>query len=83
MSEKSTVILVNNKGMGKGPEELQLTLLGKYLQLLSESGELPSAVCFYTEGVKLVTDGSPVLNQLLELEKKGIRLIVCSTRVRL
>jgi intracellular sulfur oxidation DsrE/DsrF family protein len=65
--------------MGKGPEDLQLTLIGKYLQLLDQNGELPTAICFYTEGVKLVTDGSPVLEQLRALEKKGVRLVVCST----
>ena len=79
MSVKDTVILVTNKGMGKGPEELQLTLIGKYLQLLDQNGELPAAICFYTEGVKLATDGSAVLEQLRVLEKKGVRLIVCST----
>lgn len=79
MSANDTVILVTNKGMGKGPEDLQLTLIGKYLQLLDQNGELPTAICFYTEGVKLVTDGSPVLEQLRALEKKGVRLVVCST----
>ena len=79
MSVKDTVILVTNKGMGIGPEELKLTLIGKYLQLLDQNGELPAAICFYTEGVKLATDGSAVLEQLRVLEKKGVRLIVCST----
>jgi intracellular sulfur oxidation DsrE/DsrF family protein len=79
LSANDTVILITNKGMGKGPEELQLTLIGKYLQLLDQNGELPAAICFYTEGVKLATDGSPVLEQLRVLEKKGVRLIVCST----
>lgn len=65
--------------MGKGPEDLQLTLIGKYLQLLDQNGELPTAIYFYTDGVKLVTDGSPVLEQLRALEKKGVRLVVCST----
>jgi intracellular sulfur oxidation DsrE/DsrF family protein len=65
--------------MGKGPEELQIMLMGKYLQLLVQGDDLPAAICFYTEGVKLVIDGSPVLEQLASLEKKGVRLIVCST----
>jgi selenium metabolism protein YedF len=79
MSAKDTVILITNNGMGHGPEDLQLTLISKYLQLLDQNGDLPAAICFYTEGVKLVTDGSPVLEQLRALEKKGVRLIVCST----
>ncbi len=79
MSTNDTVILITNKGMGKGPEDLQLTLIGKYLQLLDQNGELPAAICFYTEGIKLATDGSPVLEQLRALEKKGVRLVVCTT----
>jgi intracellular sulfur oxidation DsrE/DsrF family protein len=79
MSMKNAVILITNHGMGKGPEELQLTLIGKYLQLLLQNDTLPSAICFYTEGVELTVDGSPVLEQLLELDKAGVRLIVCST----
>ena len=79
MSANNTVILVTNKGMGKGPEELQMTLIGKYLQLLDQNDELPAAICFYTDGVKLMTSESPVLDQLHTLEEKGVRLIVCST----
>ncbi len=65
--------------MGYGPEELQLMLVGKYLQLLSQGEDFPAAICFYTEGVKMVIEGSPILEQLVVLEKKGVRLIVCST----
>jgi len=79
MATNDTVILVTRYGMGNGPEELQLTLIGKYLQLLSQAEDFPAAICFYTEGVKMVIKGSPVLDQLAMLEKKGVRLIVCST----
>lgn len=34
MPTNDTVILVTRNGMGKGPEELQLMFIGKYLQLL-------------------------------------------------
>lgn len=76
---RDTVILVSNNGMGKSDEALQLTLFGKYIELLMQNGELPAAICFYTDGVKLVCDGSPVIEKLRELEAKGVRLIVCST----
>ena len=74
-----TVILVTNNGMGKADEKLQLLLSGKYLELLSQHTDLPNAICFYTEGIKLVCKGSPVIEQLRALESKGVRLIVCST----
>lgn len=76
---RDTVILVSNNGMGKSDEALQLTLFGKYIELLMQNGELPAAICFYTDGVKLVCEGSPAIEKLRELEAKGVRLIVCST----
>lgn len=75
----ATVVLIRENGMGHAEEALQLTLMGKYLELLAQNDELPAALCFYTEGVKLVCEGSPVLEQLRALETKGVRLIICST----
>ena len=75
----STAILVTRDGMGTADAELQHRLLRTYLSLLIEGDLLPAAICFYTEGVRLVTDGSPVLDLLKTLESKGVHLIVCST----
>jgi intracellular sulfur oxidation DsrE/DsrF family protein len=76
---KNTVLLITNEGMGKSERELQFKLIAKYFQLLLEYRDLPNAICFYTEGVRLVVEGSPVLDSLRALEEKGVRLIVCST----
>lgn len=76
---KDTVILVTSNGMGHADENLQLTLAGKYFELLLQNANLPAAICFYTDGVKLVCEGSPVIGQLHALETGGVRLIVCST----
>jgi len=79
MLTRDTVIMLASNGMGRGPEELQLLLIGKYLELLDLAEDIPAAICFYTDGVKLVIEGSPVLEQLTALERKGVRLIACST----
>jgi hypothetical protein len=76
---QSTVILMTSNGIGKANEELQVMLATKYLELLLKHGELPNSICFYTDGVKLVCEGSPVIDQLRALESAGTRLIVCST----
>ena len=76
---QNTVILITNNGIGKADEKLQQLLAGKYFELLAQNGSLPAAICFYTEGVRLVCEGSPVIAQLRELESQGVRLIVCST----
>ena len=82
MTSNNTVLNISAYGMGKGPDELQILLLEKYLQILDQGETFPAAICFYTEAVKLVAEGSPVLKHLIALEKKGIRLIVCSTCIR-
>jgi selenium metabolism protein YedF len=76
---KDAVIQITNNGMGKADETLQQKLVGKYLELIQLNDSLPNAICFYTDGVKLVVEGSPALEQLKALEEKGVRLIVCST----
>ena len=78
-NKEATTIIISMDGMGKGDYELQQKLIASYLQLLDESNLLPAAICFYTDGVKLVVEGSPVLDQLRSLEDKGVWLIVCQT----
>jgi intracellular sulfur oxidation DsrE/DsrF family protein len=65
--------------MGKAADPLPQKLIHKYFELIEQNGLLPNAICFYTEGVKLVCEGSPVLEPLQALEGHGVRLIVCST----
>lgn len=65
--------------MGSADRELQLRLLKTYLQLLDANQTQPAAICLYAEGVKLVVEGSPVLEELQELQSKGIHIISCLT----
>jgi intracellular sulfur oxidation DsrE/DsrF family protein len=74
-----TVILVTREGMGSTDQALQHKLFDTYLRLLIENATLPAAICFYADGVKLVVEGSPLLNRLREIEQRGVRLIICST----
>jgi intracellular sulfur oxidation DsrE/DsrF family protein len=77
--DSDTVILFTRNGMGDAEPELQVKLASTYFKLLDENNILPSAICFYTDGVKLVVESSPVLDSLRSLESKGVRLILCST----
>src|SRR5512140_3265406 len=77
--DSETVILVTRNGLGEAEPALQQKMAGAYFKLLDENNILPAAICFYTEGVRLAVDGSPVLASLKSLEVKGVRLILCST----
>ena len=73
------VFVFTRNGMGEAPEGLQQTLVAKFLSLAAQAEEKPAKILFYTEGVKLVCEGSPVLQWLRILEDAGVELIVCST----
>ncbi len=76
---KDTLVVVTREGMGSAEPALQRKLVGTWLTLLLEGGDLPGAICFYTDGVKLAVEGSPVLEQLSRLEERGVHLILCRT----
>lgn len=75
----STAILITRNGMGHAEAPLQQKLVTTYLAMLDESDMLPGIICFYTDGVKLVVEGSPVIEVLKSLEAKGVRLVICNT----
>jgi hypothetical protein len=54
-----TILLVTRNGMGHADPSLQQELFAKYLRPLDENNMLPGGICFYTEGVRLVSEGSP------------------------
>jgi intracellular sulfur oxidation DsrE/DsrF family protein len=76
---QNTVILVTSNGLGRADQELQQKLFIKYLEVLLVHQELPAALCFYTDGVKLVCEESPAIESLRALESRGVHLIICST----
>jgi len=77
--DSDTVLLITRNGMGDAEPALQHKLITTYLKLLDENNILPAAICFYANGVRLVVEGSPVIDLLKSLEAKGVRLVLCST----
>ena len=78
--ERAVVYMFPSDGMGQThDQELRNILAGKLIQLLMLADPLPKAVCFYTDGVKLACEGSPILKELEDLEKRGVHLVLCNT----
>jgi hypothetical protein len=78
--KKSVVIVFKSDGMGTtAAQALRETLARKFLGLIVDADPLPAAICFYTDGVKLVCEGSPVLAELAVLEQRGVPLVICKT----
>ena len=74
-----TVLLFTRNGLGDAPADLQRKLAVKFLQLNLDANALPAKILFYTDGVKLACEGSPVVNELKAMQDRGVELILCST----
>ena len=75
---KNTLVLFTRNGLGDAPTGLQLKLGSIFLNLLDKEAA-PGVIAFYGEGVKLVCDDSPVLEQLRSLVAHGATIVVCQT----
>jgi len=75
------VIVFSSDKMGDGDESLGLLLIGNFIKALKDLDKLPAKMVFYNKGVKLVTNTSPVIENLKDLEKMGVELLCCATCV--
>lgn len=79
-----TAYLVTKPWLGNvEPADLEFgqAMLGKFLGQLAGAPEKPTAICFYTEGVRVAVDDSPVLEALHTLEGSGVPLLLCGSCV--
>jgi hypothetical protein len=75
-----TVFVFNSYGMGQTDDaDLKIRLSKKFLALIADADPLPAQLCFYTDGVKLCVNGSPVLDELRALADLGVTLVLCFT----
>jgi len=67
--------------MGEGDEELGQLLMNNFIKALKDLDRLPRKMVFYNKGVILVTNNSPHIDHLRDLEKMGVELLLCATCV--
>lgn len=76
---RNLVVFVSSEGMGRGDDELGAVLMAAFLDTLSQfKGELSHAI-FVNAGARLAVEGSPVLEQVRQLEELGVEVLVCGT----
>ncbi len=74
-----TVVLIPCDTMGRGDEELGSILVRSFLHTLNEVEPLPDTMIFVNTGVQLTVEGSPVLEDLSGLERRGVQILACGT----
>jgi selenium metabolism protein YedF len=73
------ILTVPSDIMGRGDEELGGILVRAFFHTLGEVEPLPQTIIFFNSGVKLVVEGSPVVEDLQALKAQGIEILACGT----
>jgi tRNA 2-thiouridine synthesizing protein A len=79
LNTEETVFLVSSATLGQGEEELGKILMRSFIYALKEAASLPSKLLFLNSGVFLTAKGSPVLEDLKQLQEKGVEIFSCGT----
>lgn len=77
----TATIVINSQHFGQGENELGAKLMGNFLRKLWSLESKPKKIIFYNTGVKLLAEGSAVLDALNALAEAGVDLIACGTCV--
>ncbi|WP_028308976.1 sulfurtransferase-like selenium metabolism protein YedF [Desulfitibacter alkalitolerans] len=78
-SGKNIAILITSKFLGRGNDELGKVLTKSFFFTLTETYPLPKTIMFINSGIILTCEGSNVLEEIIDLEKKGVEILSCGT----
>ena len=73
------VVVIRSNVMGEGDQELGKVLIKGFIYALSQQEELPKTILFYNGGAYLTCEGSASLDDLKELEHRGVKILTCGT----
>ena len=73
------VVLIGSTELGTGDPELGRTLMRMFVFTLKEVEPPPGAIVFVNSGVRLTTEGSPLLDEIRALADRGTEVLSCGT----
>jgi selenium metabolism protein YedF len=75
------VVILSDNHMGRGDDVLGDILIRSFIHTLLQLKPLPETIICYNAGVKLAVKDSAVLDDLQELARFGVDILVCGTCV--
>ena len=76
---KKIMVMISSNCLGRGDDELGGKLVINFIKTLKEMGNELWRLVFVNSGVKLTIENADTLDDLIELEKNGIQILVCGT----
>lgn len=74
-----TVVVLSSNAMGSGVDELGRILMKGFVFALTQLDVLPETILLYNAGAKLAVSGAVTLEDLIALEKAGVKILTCGT----
>lgn len=74
-----TAVVLSSDTMGNGNDELGRILMKGFVFALTQLDELPETLLLYNSGAKLSVTGAATLNDMIVLEKAGVKIMTCGT----
>lgn len=78
-ANEDIAIVITNDKLGSGSDDLGKVLMKSYLYALTESSPMPKAMLFLNAGVKLTTEGSESIDNIIKLSEAGVEIVSCGT----
>jgi len=78
-ANKDLLLILKSSGLGEGEPDLGLKLMSSFLNMLLESGNIPSKIICINSGIFLTTSGSPVEDQMNKFVEAGSEIFSCGT----
>jgi len=73
------IVVLSSDTMGNGDDELGRILVKGFIFALTQLDELPETILLYNSGAKLAVSGTATLDDLIALEKAGVKIMTCGT----
>jgi selenium metabolism protein YedF len=75
------IIVISSDKMGEGDDELGKLLIVNFIKAVKDLDKLPPRIILYNKGVTLAAKTSPVIENLIQIEKMGVEILLCATCV--
>jgi len=79
IKNKNAGYFITSDKLGKGSDDLGRILMKSFLYTLSETKPYPDFLIFLNSGVKLTTEGSESVDDLIKLKEGGVKIVSCGT----
>ena len=75
---KGQIVVISSDRLGRD-KELGKILMKSFIFALTKQDAFPETIIFYNEGVKITTQESDTVNDLLFLDSEGVEIVNCGT----